>query len=95
MHILLLSMPDVTPIFIHEAAVHLPNLGIASVGGNVDERHHVYLVDLIRKRRTIKKYLTKILLKIRPGLVGLSAMTWQYDTSRIQVRSATANGVLV
>jgi radical SAM superfamily enzyme YgiQ (UPF0313 family) len=37
-------------------------------------------VDLIRKRRQLKKYITKILLKIRPDLVGLSAMAWQYDT---------------
>lgn len=79
-------MPDVTPIFIHEAALHLPNHGIASIGGNVDEHHNVYLVDLIRKRRTIKKYLTGILRKIRPGLVGLSAMTWQYDTCLIVAR---------
>ena len=81
-----MAMPDVTPIFIHEAAVHLPNLGIASVGGNVDERHYVYLVDLVRKRRTLRKYLTKVLLKIRPQLVGLSAMTWQYDTCLMVAR---------
>lgn len=86
MHIILMSMPDVTPIFIHEAAVHLPSLGIASVGGNIDERHHVYLIDLVRKRRTLRKYLTKVLLKIRPQLVGLSAMTWQYDTCLMVAR---------
>lgn len=80
MKVILISMPDVTPIVIHEAALHLPNHGIASVGGNIDEEHDVYLIDLIRKRRGIKKYLTKIIGKIRPDLVGLSAMAWQYDT---------------
>lgn len=73
-------MPDVVPIIIHETAVHMPNHGIACVGGNIDDDHEVYLIDLIRKRRSIKKYLSKTLHKIRPDLVGLSAMAWQYDT---------------
>ena len=29
-------MPDVVPVLVHEAAVHIPNLGIASIGGNID-----------------------------------------------------------
>ena len=80
MKVLLISMPDVAPVIIHEAAFHLPNLGIASLAGNLDPEHEVYLVDLVRKRRSIKKYLTRIMRKYRPGLVGLSAMAWQYDT---------------
>jgi len=80
MKVVLLSMPDVAPIIIHETAVHLPNHGIACVGGNIDKEHDVYLIDLVRKRRSIKKYLTKIIQKIQPDLIGLSAMTWQYDT---------------
>ncbi len=73
-------MPDVVPIIIHESAFHLPNHGIASIGGNIDSKHEVYLIDLIRKRRSIKKYLIRIINKIKPDLIGLSAMTWQYDT---------------
>ena len=80
MKIVLISMPDVTPVIIHETAVHMPNLGIASIGANIDEKHEVYVIDLIRKRRQVRKYLTRTLLKIRPDLVGLSAMTWQFDT---------------
>ena len=80
MKVLLVSMPDVVPVLVHEAAVHIPNLGIASIGGNIDSCHDVFLVDLIRKRRSVKKYLTKIMAKIQPDLVGLSAMAWQYDT---------------
>lgn len=80
MRVILISMPDVVPIIIHETAVHLPNHGIASVGGNIDPQHEVYLIDLIRKRRSIKKYLRQIIRKIRPQLIGLSAMAWQYDT---------------
>ncbi len=80
MKVLMISMPDVVPVLVHEAAVHIPNLGIASVGGNIDPRHDVFLVDLIRKRRGVKRYLTKVMAKIVPDLVGLSAMAWQYDT---------------
>lgn len=80
MKVILISMPDVVPIIIHETAVHMPNHGIASVGGNIDSDHQVYLIDLIRKRRTIKKYLARVIRRIEPDLVGLSAMAWQYDT---------------
>lgn len=80
MKILLMSMPDAAPIIFHETAIHMPNLGIASVGGNIDEGHEVYLVDLIRKRGQVARYLRRTLLKIRPDVVGLSSMAWQYDT---------------
>lgn len=80
MKVILISMPDVVPIIMHETAFHIPNHGIASVGGNIDVQHEVFLIDLIRKRRSIKKYLTRVIGEIKPDLVGLSAMTWQYDT---------------
>ena len=80
MKIVLLSMPDVAPVIMHESAFHMPNLGIAGIGANVDEKNEVYIVDLIRKRRHVRRYLTRVLLKIKPDLVGLSAMTWQYNT---------------
>ena len=77
MKIVLLSMPDVAPVIMHEAAFHMPNCGIASVGANIGEGHQVYIIDLIRKRRSLRRYLTGILSKLRPDLVGLSAMAWQ------------------
>jgi anaerobic magnesium-protoporphyrin IX monomethyl ester cyclase len=80
MKVILISMPDVVPIIIHDMAVHMPNHGIATVGGNIDDEHQVYLIDLIRKRRSIKSYLTKVVKRIKPDLIGLSAMAWQYDT---------------
>ena len=80
MKVILISMPDVVPIIIHDKAIHIPNHGIACVGGNVDDRHEVYLIDLVRKRRNILSYLTKHLKRLRPDLIGLSAMTWQFDT---------------
>ncbi len=73
-------MPDVVPVLVHEAAVHIPNLGIASIAGNIDSHHEVFLIDLVRKRRSVKKYVTKIMARVKPDLVGLSAMAWQYET---------------
>ncbi|MFC1856836.1 B12-binding domain-containing radical SAM protein [Thermodesulfobacteriota bacterium] len=80
MKIILMSMPDVAPVIMHESAFHMPNCGIASVGANIDDGHEVFIIDLIRKRRQLRKYLTKILRKMRPDLVGLSSMSWQYET---------------
>lgn len=80
MKVVLISMPDVAPLIIHETAIHMPGHGIACVGGNIDPEHEVYLIDLIRKRRSIRRYLTKTLTRINPDLVGLSAMAWQYET---------------
>ena len=80
MKVVLISMPDVVPILIHEMAIHMPGHGIACVGGNIDSAHDVYLIDLVRKRRDPADYLRRTLLRLQPDLVGFSAMTWQYDT---------------
>jgi radical SAM superfamily enzyme YgiQ (UPF0313 family) len=80
MKILLMSMPDIAPLILHAEAIHMPNLGIASVGANIDDCHEVVIVDLIRKRRGLRRYIVRLLEKIRPDVVGLSAMAWQYDT---------------
>jgi coenzyme F420-reducing hydrogenase gamma subunit len=68
MKVVLISMPDVIPIVIHEMALHMPNHGIACIGGNVDEEHEVALIDLVRKRSSISAYLTKTLKRITPDL---------------------------
>jgi radical SAM superfamily enzyme YgiQ (UPF0313 family) len=86
MKIVLMSMPDVAAVIMHESAFHMPNNGIASIGANVDDGHHVTIVDLIRKRRRVGQYVSGILPKIRPDVVGLSAMAWQYDTCTRLIR---------
>lgn len=80
MHVLLLSMPDITPVIIHEEAVHLPNLGIATIAANLDPEHEVRVADLVRKRRCLKKYLSRLLRDFQPDVIGLSSMTWQFET---------------
>ena len=86
MKILLVSMPDVAPVIMHESAFHMPNLGIASIGGNIDERHEVCIIDLIRQRWRVRRYLERVLQKLRPDVVGFSAMTWQYETCKKLIR---------
>ncbi|HWR90789.1 MAG TPA: radical SAM protein [Desulfobacterales bacterium] len=86
MKIVLMSMPDVAAVIMHESAFHMPNNGIASVGANVDPGHEVVIIDLIRKRRRVRRYVTETLLKIRPDVIGLSAMAWQYRTCTKLVR---------
>jgi anaerobic magnesium-protoporphyrin IX monomethyl ester cyclase len=80
MKVVLISMPDVAAVIMHEAAFHMPNLGIASLGANIDPGHDVHTIDLIRKRRNVRGYLHGALHKLRPDLVGLSSMTWQFGT---------------
>lgn len=80
MRVVLISMPDVAAVIMHESAFHMPNLGIASIGANIEAGHDVYLIDLVRKRNSVRRYLSRTLLKINPRIVGLSAMTWQFDT---------------
>ncbi len=86
MKILLVSMPDVAPVIMHESAFHMPNLGLASLAGNLEAGHDVRIVDLIRKRRNIRSYLSGVLLNFRPQVVGLSCMTWQYATCEKLIR---------
>ncbi len=80
MKILLMSMPDVAAVIMHESAFHMPSLGIASIGANVDPGHEVRIADLIRCRRRVGAYVRRLLERFRPDVVGLSAMAWQYRT---------------
>jgi len=80
MRIVLVSMPDVAPVIMHESAFHMSNLGLASLAANLDAGHDVRIIDLIRKRRKVRQYLSGVLLSFKPQVVGLSAMTWQYAT---------------
>ena len=80
MKVVLISMPDAAALIMHEAAFHMPNLGIASLGANIDTGHDVHIIDLIRKRHNVRSYLQRTLRKISPNLVGLSSMTWQFGT---------------
>jgi len=80
MNILLMSMPDVY----NDGKTYKaksPNLALSSIAGNLDKRHKVWIADLILKRNNIKKGILEAIKKTKPEIIGLSAMTFQYDTA--------------
>jgi anaerobic magnesium-protoporphyrin IX monomethyl ester cyclase len=77
MRVLLLAMPD-TVDFI-DLATRLPNLAIISMAGNLPG-HEVKVLDLVLHKPHIRQPLEEALSGFRPQLVGLSAMTFQFDT---------------
>lgn len=80
MNILLMAMPDVSPGYMPSLAM-TPNLALQSIAGNLDKRHNVKTADLVLKRKKVKHAIIEALKKTNPGVVGLSAMTFQYDTA--------------
>ena len=77
MRILLLSMPD-TAQFV-DFITRLPNLAIISLAGNLPG-HEVRVLDLILFKPHFEAALRQALSSLRPQVVGLSAMTFQFDT---------------
>ncbi len=77
MRILLLAMPDTADVIDYVA--RLPNLAIISLAGNLPG-HEVRTLDLVLFKPRVRKALEKVLADFRPQLVGLSAMTFQFDT---------------
>src|SRR4026209_1590890 len=81
MKILLLSMPD---SFEHTPALAMrfPNGALASLAGNVDPHHTVSIADLILVQRSVVATVTRRATELRPGVVGLSVMTFQRKSAR-------------
>jgi radical SAM superfamily enzyme YgiQ (UPF0313 family) len=81
MRILLLSMPDSfehTPTL----AMRMPNGGLASLAGNLDDHHHVAIADLILAQSSVRATVERLVREHEPDLVGLSVMTFQRATAR-------------
>ncbi|MDN3514679.1 MAG: B12-binding domain-containing radical SAM protein [Candidatus Brocadia sp.] len=81
MKILLCSMPDTVPQF-SAKTWRAPNLAISSIAGNIQPHHEVVLADLVLKRETLPSSIKKTIEDYQPDVVGLSAMTFQFDTAR-------------
>lgn len=77
MRVLLLAMPDTADVI--DFFGKLPNLGLVNLAGNLPG-HDVKVVDLVLYKPRIRRILEKVLAEFRPQLVGLSAMTFQFDT---------------
>lgn len=80
MRVLLMSMPDIFP-FSRPWKMLAPSLALSSIAGNLDERHTVGIADLVLKRKDVKRAVVEALERTRPEVVGITAMTFQYDTA--------------
>lgn len=79
MKVLLLGMPDVASCF--DRTMRLPNLGIASIAANID-RAQTSVLDLVLHGNAVGSVVRSRLYELHPDVVGLSAMTFQYDTAK-------------
>ncbi|MDD5166868.1 MAG: radical SAM protein, partial [Candidatus Omnitrophica bacterium] len=81
MKILLLSMPDAVPLF-YAYKSQIPNLGIRSIAANLDMQGvEARYMDLVFSPKNISGIIKEAILDFKPGLVGISAMTFQYNTA--------------
>ena len=63
-----------------DTGIRLPNLGLASLAGNIDQNiADVHIADMVVSGRKPGRYLKLLLKKIKPDIVGLSSMVFQYD----------------
>ena len=81
MKILLLSMPDVMPQF-PPHAWRPPNLACGLVAANMPSSHEALVADLMLKRDDIPGAVRDAMAEVKPRLVGLSSMSFQWDTAR-------------
>jgi radical SAM superfamily enzyme YgiQ (UPF0313 family) len=77
MKILLLSMPDTADVI--DSMARMPNLATVTLAGQL-ANHEVKVLDLVGHKPRIRKPLESLIRSFRPQLVGLSAMTFQFDT---------------
>jgi radical SAM superfamily enzyme YgiQ (UPF0313 family) len=94
MNVLLLSMPD---SFEHmpTVGIRMPNGALTSLAGNVDAHHRVAVADLVLVQRAVRATVERLVREWRPGLVGLSVMSFQRKTALrlVQLVRALAPGV--
>ena len=78
MKILLLAMPDAASNF--HRIIKVPNLGLCSIAAHLTG-HEVKIVDLVLVHRNITPWLKAFLSEFQPELVGISSMSFQYDSA--------------
>lgn len=78
MKILLLAMPDAANNF--HRIIKVPNLGLCSIAANL-AGHEVKIVDLVLVHKNIRSWLKNFLHEFNPGLIGISSMSFQYQSA--------------
>ena len=80
MKILLVAMPDSASCFDH--IMELPNLALCCLAGNLEGRHEVRILDLVKHRKRAAQALQDQMRVFSPDLVGISAMSFQIGSAR-------------
>ncbi|MBJ6800973.1 B12-binding domain-containing radical SAM protein [Geomonas propionica] len=78
MKILLLAMPDAANNF--HRIIKVPNLGLCSIAAHLT-LHEVKVVDLVLVHRDIEPWLQRFLREFQPEVVGISSMSFQYESA--------------
>ena len=78
MKVLLLAMPDTVSAL--DSILKIPNLGLCSLAGNL-RGCEVKVMDLAFRRKGLDQLLNETLAEFEPDLVGLSAMSFQYESA--------------
>ncbi|MCI0602225.1 B12-binding domain-containing radical SAM protein [bacterium] len=79
MKILLVSMPDTASCF--DRVMKMPNLGLCSVAGSLPPDVDVKIIDFTLQNKRIGRQLEKLIHEYEPDLIGLSAMSFQFQTA--------------
>jgi radical SAM superfamily enzyme YgiQ (UPF0313 family) len=79
MKILFVAMPDTASCF--DRVMKMPNLGICSVAGSLPPDVDVKIIDLTLKNQRIARTVSQLVLEYQPDVVGLSAMSFQFQTA--------------
>lgn len=74
-------MPDKASCF--DRLLDIPNLGLCSIAGNIDDlTTDIRILDLSIRRKNITRVVEQELALGNPDVVGLSAMSFQYESAR-------------
>lgn len=93
MKIILFSSPTVQPDFDFIATV--PNLGIASIAGNINDICSVHVADVhALKKKNHMAFLESAVRKHRPDMIGLSCMSFQYHDALAMAKKAKEMDVM-
>ncbi len=79
MKILMVSMPDTASCF--DRVMKMPNLGLCSVAGSLPSDVEVKIIDLTLSNQRIGQTIEKLTQEYQPDLIGLSAMSFQFQTA--------------
>src|ERR1039457_5152703 len=76
--ILLMAMPDAANNF--HRIIKVPILRLCSIAAHLTN-HEVRIVDLVLVHKNIRSWLLNLLEEYRPGMIGISSMSFQYKSA--------------